>query len=513
MNAKVRKQLRQRKRKLRRRLSIEHGIWQSPMIRPTNTKIELADKQQAITCGGIANIMQLIKTTGLRASLNDAARVFKLHLPYDEADHIFNIALNLLAGGTCLDHIEHRRNDEAYLDAVSAERIPDPTTAGDFCRRFSQLKLLQVMQGINKTRQRVWKQQEDSFFDCATIEADGTMVETYGEKKQGIDINYKGQWGYHPLVITLAETQEPLYLINRSGNRPSHDGSAFYFDLAIDQCKKAGFRKIVLRGDTDFSSTEHLDRWDDDGVKFVLGFDANKTLTAIADNLPRTAWKPLHRTGGEVPSHKQRARRENVKEQIVVAREFENQKLRAESYAEFEYRPAACDRSYRMVVVRKEIDVTRGQHLLFDKDRYFFYITNEPADVVGSREVIAAGNRRCNQENTISQLKACGALSAPLDNLESNAAYMLFASLAWTLKLWSGMLIRIKGNENQKRVRREHRSRIIKMEYWTYLNSLMLFPAAVIRSARQRVFRLLTYRPSVDLLLTIHDHVSMPLRC
>jgi hypothetical protein len=137
-------------------LSIEHGTWQSPMIRPTNTKIELADKQKAITCGGIANIMQLIKTTGLRASLNDAAKVFKLHLPYDEADHIFNIALNLLAGGTCLDHIEHRRNDEAFLDAVGAERIPDPTTAGDFCRRFSQLKLLQVMQGINKTRQMVW---------------------------------------------------------------------------------------------------------------------------------------------------------------------------------------------------------------------------------------------------------------------------------------------------------------------------------------------------------------------
>lgn len=513
MNAKLRKRLRKRKRKLLRRLSLKHGNWQSPMIRPTNTKIELADKQQAITCGGIANIMQLIKTTGLRGSINDAARVFKLHLPYDEADHIFNIALNLLAGGTCLDHIEHRRNDEAFLDAVGAERIPDPTTAGDFCRRFSQVKLIEVMQGINKTRQLVWKQQEDSFFDQATIEADGTMVETCGEKKEGIDINYKGQWEYHPLVITLAETQEPLYLINRSGNRPSHDGSAFFFDLAIDQCKKAGFRKIVLRGDTDFSSTEHLDRWDQDGVKFILGFDANKTLTKIADSLPKTAWKPLERVTSTTPPEKQRARRENVKEQVVVAREFENQKLRAESYAEFDYRPAACDRSYRMVAVRKEIDVKRGQHLLFDKEKYFFYISNEPTSEVSSREVISGGNRRCNQENTISQLKACGALSAPLDTLDSNAAYMLFASLAWTLKLWSGMMIQVKGNENQKRVRRESRNRIIKMEYWTYLNSLILIPAQVIRGARQRVFRLLTYRPSVDLLFAIHDHLNMPLRC
>ncbi|XZE52355.1 transposase [Planctomycetaceae bacterium SH139] len=115
------------------------------------------------------------------------------------------------------------------------------------------------------------------------------MVETCGEKKQGIGMNYKGQWGYHPLVITLAQTQKVLYVVNRAGNRPSHESSAFFFDLAIDQCRKAGFRKIVLRGDTDFSSTEHLDRWNEDGVKFILGFDANKKLTGIAENLPKTA--------------------------------------------------------------------------------------------------------------------------------------------------------------------------------------------------------------------------------
>jgi len=78
---------------------------------------------------------------------------------------------------------------------------------------------------INRARQSVWKQQEEGFFDQATIEADGTTVETTGEKKQGIGINYKGQWGYHPLVITLAETKELLYLANRGGNRPSHEGA------------------------------------------------------------------------------------------------------------------------------------------------------------------------------------------------------------------------------------------------------------------------------------------------
>ena len=162
VNVKVRQQLRKRKRKLLRRISVKQGKRQSPMIRPTTTKIELAEKQQAVTCGGIAAIIELVKTLGLRNELNKAASVLKVHLPYDEADHILNIALNLLAGGTCLDHIEHRRNDEAYLDALGAERIPDPTTAGDFCRRFSHQQLLLVMQAINRVRQTVWKQQEET---------------------------------------------------------------------------------------------------------------------------------------------------------------------------------------------------------------------------------------------------------------------------------------------------------------------------------------------------------------
>jgi len=511
VNAKVRQKLRKRKQKLRRRIDKREGVFQSPAIRATTTKFELSEKSQAISCGGIGIIMQMVKQLDLRKCINEAVPILKLHLPYDETDHVLNIAMNLLAGGTCLDHIELRRTDEAYLNALGAERIPDPTTAGDFCRRFDPIQIMQLMQGINRARLQVWKQQPEGFLDQATIEADGTMVETYGEKKQDIGINHKGQWGYHPLVITLAETQEFLYIANRSGNRPSHEGSAMYFNSAIDLCKEAGFAKIRLRGDTDFSSTTHLDRWDREGVTFVLGYDANKTLVEKADLLPESAWETLTRQ--QPQAEQQRAKRANYKEQIVVANGYENQILQGESYAEFEYQPVACDRSYRMVVVRKDIKVMRGQQHLFDKQKYFFYITNESQEAVSTREVIRHGNKRCNQENTISQGKACGALTAPLDTLESNWAYMVMASLAWTLKIWSGMLVRVIGNPSQRRVREEVRRKVIRMEFSTYLNSLMLIPAQVIRSARQLKLRLLAYRPSVECLLTLSDHIAMPLRC
>lgn len=515
MNAKLRRKAKARKRKMLRRIDKNNWSGASPMIRPQAIKYELADKQKAIAAGGIGTLLELTKQLELRKEINQAIPLFQLHLPYDEADHVLNIAMNLLAGGNCLEHIEDRRQDEAYLNAVGAERIPDPTTAGDFCRRFDTAHVLHLMNAFNRVRARIWQQQPDEFFDCAIIEGDGTQVETSAEKKQGIGINYKGQWGYHPLVVTLANTREPLFIANRSGNRPSHENSAFYFDLAVQRCRTAGFRKVVLRGDTDFALTENFDRWDDDDVEFVFGIDAMPNLVEIAESLDKTAWKPMHRRRTlKKPSANPRAKRPRAREAIVVKNGYLNKKLASERIAEFDYRPGKCDRTYRVVVLHKEVHLKRGQLRLFDEEKpvYFFYITNAGKSSKSTRQVVVDANARCNQENNIAQLKQC-ALRAPLNDLTSNWAYMVIASLAWNLKVWSGLMIKPSGTAKQKEEQATIKVKLIGMDFTTFRDRVLMVPAQIIRRSRTLVYRLLSYRPSVDWLLLIDRNVRRPLRC
>ena len=118
-----------------------------------------------------------------------------------------------------------------YLDALGARAIPDPTTAGDFCRRFSADDVWTLMHILTEVRVEVWRRRGAELLEqTARIDADGTFVGTNGECRQGMGLSYKGIWGYHPLLVSLANTSEPLFLINRSGNRPSHEGAAEVFD-------------------------------------------------------------------------------------------------------------------------------------------------------------------------------------------------------------------------------------------------------------------------------------------
>ena len=493
MSASRTRKLVNRKRRIQYRL--RERCWTDqpePMFAAANIHYELAERTRALGPGGIGAMHLLARRTGLADAIDRRLHLLKVHLPYHESDHVLNIAYNILAGGTCLEDIELWRNDEVYLDALGAQRIPDPTTAGDFCRRFDESDVDTLTNVINDVRVKVWQQQPAAFFVEAIIEADGTLAPTSGQCKQGMDINYKGQWGYHPLLVSLANTSEPLYLVNRRGSRPSHEGATARFDQAIGLCRRAGFKKVLLRGDTDFTQSAALDGWDAAGVRFIFGIDAMANLVKMAANLPQTAWKPLERPAKYAVATQPRERPSNVKEQIVRAREFKNIRLRSEQVAEFAYRPTLCERDHRVVVIRKNLSVEKGEQVLFDEIRYFFYITNDRR--TPASEIVFLANQRCNQENLIEQLKnGARAMQMPVDNLVSNWAYMVMASLAWSLKAWFALLLPERGRWKQRY--RQDKQSVLKMEFKRFVNAFVRVPCQVLRTGRRLVYRLLSWNP------------------
>jgi hypothetical protein len=507
----TRKMLARRKRRIERRLlKRQWAVQAKPMLTGRNIDYELADKSQGVACGGIGAIHLLAINSGLSAAIDRDLHLLKVHLPYHESDHVLNIAYNILAGGTCLQDIEQQRTQASYLDGLGAQRIPDPTTAGDFCRRFTPPAVETLMNTINQVRLGIWQRQPAAFFEQATIDADGTLAPTWGQCKQGMDISYKGQWGYHPLVVSLANTGEPLYLVNRSGNRPSSEGAAGRLDQAIGLCRQAGFRKILLRGDTDFSQTGELDRWAQDGVGFIFGINAMANLVQRAGELPEKAWHRLVRPAKYEVATEERARPQNVKERIVREREYENIRLNSEDVAELEYRPTVCRRSYRVVVVRKNLTREKGEQALFNEVRYLFYITNQAE--LSAAQVVPWANGRCNQENLIEQLKngAC-AMEMPTGHLVSNWAYLVMAALAWTLKAWLALSLPETGRWAEKH--RTQKQSLLTMEFKKFLNVMMRLPCQIVRTGRRIIYRLLSWNPWQEVLLRAVQVLRRPMRC
>jgi hypothetical protein len=445
-----------------------------------NIQYEMAERTRGMSYGGIGAMHVMLQRVGLVEDLDQSLSLLKRHLPYHESDHVLNLAYNILAGGQRLEDIELRRQDEVFLDGLGAQRIPDPTTAGDFCRRFEREDIDQLQECLNRARLKVWQVQPEGFLREAFVDVDGTIAETLGECKQGIGLSYKGIWGYAPLIVSLANTKEVLYLVNRPGNAASQSGSVEWIDRAVEWVRKVA-ETVTIRGDTDFTHSAYLDRWDGEGRKFILGIDAHPKLVALAEGLPASAWQRLERLPQYEILTEPRRKAVRHKEQIVIQKEFLNQVLVGEDLAEIEYQPVKCQKKYRVIILRKNISVQKGERALFDDVKYFFYITNRPDP---AEKIVGLANGRCDQENVIEQLKnGVNAMRMPVNDLVSNWAYMVMAAIAWNAKAWYGLLM----------PQRERGLEVMKMEFRRFLHAIILLPCQVIRTARKVVYRILGY--------------------
>lgn len=463
------------------------------MLTSGKISYEVGGNVEATPYGGLFAMHRLVTRLGLARAIDDGLELLKIHLPYHESDHVLTLAYSVLTGGTRLEDADRLRNDVPLMNGLGARLLPDPTTLGDFLRRFAEADIVALMEAFNSVRPALWRGRcADLLGEVAYVDVDGTIVPTTGQLKQGMDISYKGIWGYAPLLVSLANTREVLYLVNRPGNAPSHLDAATWIDKAIDLVAPYA-KRVCVRGDTDFALTAHFDQWAT-RVDFVLGTDNIAALRTRAEALDPSAWQRLDRPAPyENTTGKTRTRRHNRKQQVVKQRQFLNLRLNHEDVAEFTYRPGKCARAYRVVVLRKNISRLKGEQALIDEIRYFFYFTTYSANTHTPARIVELANERCDQENIHGQLKSgLGALRAPVDDLHSNWAYMLIAALAWNIKSWYAIMMH----------RKPDRHAFVRMEFKRFLDTVIRIPAMILIRARSILVRLVAYTVNLDRFFT-----------
>ena len=410
------------------------------LFRNGRVTVEVDEESTATAYGGLALFHTLVCRLGLPQEINRDARVFKFPLPYYESDHVLTQAYNLLCGGTAIEDIATLQNSEAVRRILGTEIIPDPTTAGDFLRRFGPQALGGLQGAIDTARRRVWKKIPRKKRKQATITMDSHIREVTGQCKQGADFSYTGKWSYHPLVAMLTETEEWLRVKNRPGNAPSAEGAEKMLRECIELTKPF-FKEVYWSGDTAFYDYKLIQVSDELGAHFVVCVSATGNLLKEAEKLPKRAWKPMkwHPEKKRVAEAKQRKKRERTRERIARERGYKRTASKGQDVAEFDYRPARCKKTYRMVVRRVEIEESKGQKVIWEGHRYYFYLTDNRR--WSPERVVRFAYKRCDIENDIEQQEnGVAAMKMPTGELLANEAFLMMGELAWNLKAWSSLL-------------------------------------------------------------------------
>jgi hypothetical protein len=475
------------------------------VFRLPRTHVEVDEHSEVTSYGGLALATAFLRRFKVAERIDQHVKVFLIHLPYRESDHVLAQVLNLYAGGTCIEDMGNLQHSEAVRRIIGACRIPDPTTAGDFLRRLHEKEhqLPALRCAVDEVQAEVWRRlrrgrgKHDE--QWSIIDVDGHVKPLYGVQKEGAEF-YKSTWCYQPLLVSLAGTGECLAIRNRPGNVRSSDGTAEVLDMVLPRVQERRGR-VLVRGDSDFDRGDVRAACDRAGAYFAFVGREFSDRPKLVDKLGESQWKPFrtraHRDLVERrkhPSYVSRRKKPNRRRQRARARNFKEKQLVKQWLTEVD-QIDPIGKPYRLVIRRQLIEHREGQRLLFDEYRYRYIVTSLPGSV-STQEVVDLTYERCDQENAIEQLgSGLAAWRMPVAEFDGNSAWLEIARLAWNLGKWIAQLALP--------------AEVVRWEWKRFRQAFVYVAAQVIRRSRQIVLRFSAAHRWYALLVTAHQKLQV----
>jgi hypothetical protein len=412
---------------------------------------ELNEDAVVTPYGGLLLVEQFCRRFDVARRIDERVLLLKQHQPFHESDHILAQALNLYVGGSSLEDLASLQGDEAVRRMFGAVRLPDPTTAGDFLRRFDFESLTELRAAIDAVQDDVWctlaRQQEQNREKrpVAVVYLDGHIKEVYGQTIEGADFSYNGKYSFNALMVSLADTGECLAVRLRPGNVRSSDGADEILDEVLPRLSKH-FDEILVVADSDFDRADIRKACQRAGAYFAFVGRENSSRPKQADAI--SEWRVFHTRAKRsmeerrgAADYRPRKRKPNQKRERVRERKYTELRLVQQFVGEIPFTPSQDDEALRLIVRRQIIDrYDAKQAQLFEQFRDRYIVTNLPPSW-SAEEVIDATYLRCDQENVIEQMGSGLAMwRTPVKEFIANQVWLEIARLAWNMRSWIAQL-------------------------------------------------------------------------
>jgi DDE family transposase len=453
--------------------------------------------------GGLVLAQQFVRRFRVAQRLDQALKLFKRHAPYHESDHVLALTYTLYADGVCLEDQAALQGSEAVCRLVGACRIPDPTTAGDFLRRFKTAEEVEQLSGtIDDVHEAAWSRlprgvrRNRRKREFALVDLDGHIKPLYGEQKEGADFSYDGRWSYQPLVVSLGGNGECLRVVNQPGSARSSDAAGAALRAVLPRVKRH-FRNAIVRGDTDFDRADVFQAVIDSGSHFAIGGRVHANRAALAQAIAEKDWEPFipraQRCQSKMPARQ--GRTPNYREEKADERGFRRLRTIGQWVAEIPYQPQGLDSPCRMIVRRIRIEEKDGQGALFEYFRYRLVLTSLPRSYT-PREIVDLTYQRCDQENVIEQFgEGIAGWRMPVAEFLGNSAWLQIARLAWNLGKWIAEIALP--------------SEVVRWEWKRFRRHFVYIAAKVLKKSRRLMVQLTDSHRYLPEILTAHARLQV----